>query len=65
MERRGRELERERREISAQIEALQSQLAGEVAEEALLKREGYGARGSTYIRLSCHGYKPENRSHAD
>jgi circadian clock protein KaiC len=40
MERRSRDLERKRREITAQIEILQAQLAGDVAEAALLDREG-------------------------
>jgi circadian clock protein KaiC len=39
-ERRGRELERKRREITAQIEILQAQLAGEEAEASLLGGEG-------------------------
>jgi circadian clock protein KaiC len=37
---RSRNLERKRREISAQIEALQAQLASEVDEDTLLNREG-------------------------
>jgi circadian clock protein KaiC len=40
MERRSRELEQKRREITAQIEILRTQLAGEEAEVALLNREG-------------------------
>ena len=40
MARRSRELERKRREIAAQIEILQAQLAREDAEEVLLNREG-------------------------
>jgi circadian clock protein KaiC len=40
MERRSRELVRKRREITAQIESLQAQLAGDENEEALLNREG-------------------------
>jgi len=40
MERRTRELKRRRREISAQIEVLQGQLASEEAEGDLLNREG-------------------------
>ena len=40
MERRSRELERRRREIAAQIEMLQAQLASAEHEEALLGREG-------------------------
>jgi circadian clock protein KaiC len=40
MERRSRELERKRRDITAQIEILQLQLASEADEEALLQREG-------------------------
>ena len=40
MARRSRELERKRREIAAQIEILQAQLAREEAEEVLLNREG-------------------------
>ncbi|MBV8919043.1 circadian clock protein KaiC [Bradyrhizobium sp.] len=39
MQRRSRNLERKRREISAQIEVLQAQLAREVDEDALLNRE--------------------------
>src|SRR5262249_40446224 len=39
-QRRSRELERKPREITAQIEALQAQLASEVDEEVLLRREG-------------------------
>jgi circadian clock protein KaiC len=42
MQRRSRNLERKRREISAQIEALQAQLAGDVDEDTLLNREGVG-----------------------
>jgi circadian clock protein KaiC len=40
MERSSRELERKRREIAAQIEILQAQLAGEDAEATLVNREG-------------------------
>jgi circadian clock protein KaiC len=40
MERSSRELERKRREIAAQIEILQAQLASEDAEASLLTREG-------------------------
>jgi circadian clock protein KaiC len=40
MERRSRTLEQRRREINAQIEVLQAQLAGEEAEADLLNREG-------------------------
>jgi circadian clock protein KaiC len=40
MGRRGRELERRRREITAQIEILQAQLASEEAEVTLLTGEG-------------------------
>jgi circadian clock protein KaiC len=40
MQRRSRNLERKRREITAQIEALQAQLASEVDEETVLNREG-------------------------
>jgi circadian clock protein KaiC len=40
MQRRSRNLERKRREITAQIEVLQAQLAGEVDEDMLLNREG-------------------------
>ena len=40
MERGSRELERKRREIAAQIEILQAQLAGEGAEAALVNQEG-------------------------
>jgi circadian clock protein KaiC len=39
MQRRGRELDRKRREINAQIEVLQGQLASESVEETLLNRE--------------------------
>jgi circadian clock protein KaiC len=42
MERRSRQLERKRREIAAQIEILQAQLASEDAETDLLNREGAG-----------------------
>ena len=40
MERRSRELERKRREIAAQIEILQAQLASDAVEGDLLNREG-------------------------
>jgi circadian clock protein KaiC len=40
MERRSRELERKRRDITAQIEILQAQLASEEAEADLINREG-------------------------
>jgi circadian clock protein KaiC len=40
MERRSRELERRRREVAAQIDILQAQLANEEAEADLLNREG-------------------------
>jgi circadian clock protein KaiC len=40
MERRSRDLERKRHEITTQIEILQAQLASEEAEAALLNREG-------------------------
>jgi circadian clock protein KaiC len=43
MQRRGRELERKRREIRAQIEILKDQLESETAEEGLLNRD-YTAR---------------------
>lgn len=39
MQRRSRNLERKRREISAQIEALQAQLVSEVEEDTLINRE--------------------------
>jgi len=42
MQQRSRNLERKRREINAQIEALRAQLASEVDEDTLLNREGAG-----------------------
>jgi circadian clock protein KaiC len=44
MQQRARNLERKRREVTAQIEVLQAQLASEVDEDTILNREGVARR---------------------
>ena len=54
-----------RREIAAQIEILQAQLASEEAEVASAQWRRLGAGGSTGCRPSCHGSEPPDRARPD
>jgi circadian clock protein KaiC len=55
MERRSRALERRRREITAQIDILQAQLASEEAEASLLNREGVAREDQLAVDRAAMG----------
>jgi len=55
MERRSRALERKRREITAQIDILQAQLASEEAEASLLNREGVAREDQLAVDRAAMG----------
>jgi circadian clock protein KaiC len=65
MERRSRKLERKRREITAQIEILQAQLAGQEAEVTLLNREGIAREDQLAIDREIMGVSRQARATLD
>jgi circadian clock protein KaiC len=66
MERRSRALEQRRREINAQIEVLQAQLAGEEAEADMLNREGLAREDRlTQDRMAMAISRSASRSRAN
>jgi circadian clock protein KaiC len=65
LEQRSREIERRRREIAAQIEILQAQLASEAAEVDLLNRQGVAREDQLAADRVSMGVSRQTRAKPD